>query len=405
MRRVVMMFAVCLLFLSGCGGQESHDRTNIVLLNGGGTTEGDNQVIREIYKDFEIENPDIKLDLISMPSPENAKAKLKKMISVGKMPNLVYIGEASIDTLYSFMVDQGYVVDIMPYIQEDKEFREMISQENMNRWKTEEGKLYTVTDVLNTGGYWYNKQIFKNAGIKNVPETWEEFLECCSRICQWRKEKYLNTIPVHMDAATAATILQSGVSCNDLKGVQETEMFRMLKLLKKNAAYTDIEKSYTHQDTLRSFNVGHCAIYIGEIVDAHEMNPNLQMGYAVLPGMDGKDVGFISSYPGYFIGSSCDEKQKEACIRFLKYMLSERVQSRIWKETGHIPSNPNVDIPKISDVNEVCYQSYKELMDADRIQELPDNCWGDKKIEIFKDNIFKYLSGEITEKEFYWLMK
>ena len=230
-------------------------------------------------------------------------------------------------------------------------------------------------------------------------------MECCSRICQWRKEKYLNTIPVHMDAATAATILQSGVSCNDLKGVQETEMFRMLKLLKKIAAYTDIEKSYTHQDTLRSFNVGHCAIYIGEIVDAHEMNPNLQMGYAVLPGMDGKDVGFISSYPGYFIGSSCDEKQKEACIRFLKYMLSERVQSRIWKETGHIPSNPNVDIPKISDVNEVCYQSYKELMDADRIQELPDNCWGDKKIEIFKDNIFKYLSGEITEKEFYWLMK
>ena len=86
------------------------------------------------------------------------------------------------------------------------------------------------------------------------------------------------------------------------------------------------------------------------------------MEYALFSDKNNKDVAMVSAYPGYFIGSSSDTKQKEACIRFLKYMLSEKVQTKIWKKTGQIPSNPNVNIADLSGLNDVIYEAYAKYM-------------------------------------------
>ena len=112
-----------------------------------------------------------------------------------------------------------------------------------------------------------------------------------------------------------------------------------------------------------------------------------------------KDVAMVSAYPGYFIGSSSDTKQKEACIRFLKYMLSEKVQTKIWKKTGQIPSNPNVNIADLSGQNDVIYEAYAKLKKADIVRELPGNDWDFEQREDFEANIFRYLSGDISEDE------
>ena len=72
-----------LMCLSGCGTLSQSDEISIVLLHGWGTMEEDNQAMREIYSEFEKDNPDISLKLISMPSPENVTSKVKEMISVG----------------------------------------------------------------------------------------------------------------------------------------------------------------------------------------------------------------------------------------------------------------------------------------------------------------------------------
>ena len=70
MRKSVFVFSVCMICLMGCAKKEAiydSDKISIVLLNGWGTMETDNQVMRDIYSDFEKENPDISLKLISMP--------------------------------------------------------------------------------------------------------------------------------------------------------------------------------------------------------------------------------------------------------------------------------------------------------------------------------------------------
>lgn len=159
------------------------------------------------------------------------------------------------------------------------------------------------------------------------------------------------------------------------------------------------KKNYTYRDRLRSFNVGHSAIYAGGIDSEQKINPKLKMEYAMFPDKNNKDVAMVSAYPGYFIGSSSDTKQKEACIRFLKYMLSEKVQTKIWKKTGQIPSNPNVNIADLSGQNDVVYEAYAKLKKADIIRELPGNDWDFEQREEFEANIFRYLSGDISEDE------
>lgn len=119
----------------------------------------------------------------------------------------------------------------------------------------------------------------------------------------------------------------------------------------------------------------------------------------MFPDKNNKDVAMVSAYPGYFIGSSSDTKQKGACIRFLKYMLSEKVQTKIWKKTGQIPSNPNVNIADLSGQNDVIYEAYAKLKKADIIRELPGNDWDFEQREDFEANIFRYLSGDISEDE------
>lgn len=408
MRKSVFVFSVCMICLMGCAKKEAiydSDKISIVLLNGWGTMETDNQVMRDIYSDFEKENPDISLKLISMPSPENVTSKVKEMISVGKLPELIYIGETGIDKLYPFMVLQGYVTDFMPYIKEDKEFESMISPHIMNRWKTEEDQLYTITDVLSTSGYWYNKQIFENAGIKKVPETWEEFFACCGKIEEWAEKEKLDTVPLSLDVNTAACIIQASIQANDINFSDDADIVRSLTILKNVKKYADMEDNYSYRDNLRSFNIGRCAICINGISSEQALNENLKMEYVDFPTLDGKKTGLISAYPGYFMSSSSDENQKKACIRFLKYMLSEKVQSRIWKETGQLPSNPNIDIDRISNKEDRRYQAYTELMNSDVIKELPRNDWGDHKMDTFGSSIFQYLQGGISDEDMCKLIK
>lgn len=201
---------------------------------------------------------------------------------------------------------------------------------------------------------------------------------------------------MHLDYNTIECMMQSyiGDTDSDEKSISEA-----LKLLNEIKDYADVEKNYTYRDRLRSFNVGHSAIYAGGIDSEQKINPKLKMEYAMFPDKNNKDVAMVSAYPGYFIGSSSDTKQKEACIRFLKYMLSEKVQTKIWKKTGQIPSNPNVNIADLSGQNDVIYEAYAKLKKADIIRELPGNDWDFEQKEDFEANIFRYLSGDISEDE------
>ena len=114
---------------------------------------------------------DIHLNMVSMPSSTDVIGKVGDLLTVGEIPDIIFTGGDGRESVYSFMVQKGYAVDLMPYIHADEKFAKNISPVVLENWTTGEGKLYTVSDVLLMGGYWYNQKIFNEAGITEVPGT------------------------------------------------------------------------------------------------------------------------------------------------------------------------------------------------------------------------------------------
>ena len=145
------------LILGGCGKEEKEPVTITMIHAWGGTGE-DHVAMRDIYDGFQKENPDIEVQLISMPGRKEMLRKVEDMIMVGDMPDVITFSGMGQNTTYDFIVENDMALDIMPYVKKDEEFASNISQTNLNYWTTEEGELFTVSDVLSlSGGYWYNE--------------------------------------------------------------------------------------------------------------------------------------------------------------------------------------------------------------------------------------------------------
>ena len=81
----------------------------------GGTGE-DHVAMRDIYDGFQKENPDIEVQLISMPGRKEMLRKVEDMIMVGDMPDVITFSGMGQNTTYDFIVENDMALDIMPYV-------------------------------------------------------------------------------------------------------------------------------------------------------------------------------------------------------------------------------------------------------------------------------------------------
>lgn len=413
------MIALCLMIvLSSCQGKETgfeksknKAQVNIVLLHGWGTMSKEDVLMRRIYEDFEKQNPEIRLTLVSMPSFESLEEKAKDMLAIGNIPNIIYTGAGGTDTLYRFMVEKKSAVDLMPYIEEDGEFAGSISPLIRRRWKTEENKLYTVTDLIDVKGYWYNKKIFRNAGIDKIPTTWKEFEQACHQIRTWADSKNHNTVVMDFDAKKSAVLLQAmmpeqaDIGDEYPLGQNSFTFVKQLSLLSKFYRQNQIKPAEAvYKDPLFSFRIGHSAIYIGEIWELRELGENLEVGFALFPGQDGVVQTQVSAASGYLISNWGSKEQQDASVKFVKYMLSRSVQSKILWETGRIPSNPSIDYFFLQNSKQEVYRNYQTVVQSTVHKETPENSWNSLMYREYLNHVYRLIHGDIDEKRLIRLM-
>lgn len=408
-----LLFLVCLVLLSCSHKQQNGNsanhmpKTKIVVLHGWGTTSREDEFMREIYQSFEKENPDIALSLVSVPSFESLEEKAQDMLAVGSVPNIIYTGAGGSQTIYNFMVEQESAVDLMPYLLEDEVFKESISPLILERWTTQDQKLYTVSDLLEVKGYWYNKKIFANAGVEEIPRTWKEFTEACQKIRNWSKEKKLSTVVMDFDSKKSAVVMQALLpevtKHNDSYPLGEHSFSFLQNLFVLKKIYQENEIAVVeniYRDPLFSFRTGHSAMYIGEIWEAREFSENLEVGFAMFPNSDGQMQPQVSAGVGYLIGSWGSKEQQEASVRFIKYMLSYPIQMKIMWETGRIPSNPRIDLEVLKNQKGRQYEAYKATFQKQDYKGTPETSWNSYVYRKFVNKVQTYLEGNLSERGF-----
>lgn len=409
--RICFLSLLLALMLGGCVTEEP-ESVEITVIHGWGSNENDHIAMRSIYSDFEKQNPNVKVHLVSMPTSKDLLRKVGDMILVGEMPDVIFFGGIGNNEIYQYMVKNNLALDLMTYIENDEEFRSHVASSNLEYWKTIDGKLYSIADTLMlSGGYWYNEDIFEAAGIEAIPENWEEFFEVCEAVEQWSEEEGNGVKPLQVSTEGYLYFMDHMLADNGGRAekaiewhkieVEKTEMASVLEELKKVYGYSAADdENYSYRDETDAFNGGQLAIYINGVWGAPMIAEEVNANYALLPTNGGYSMSCESAGLGYVLGKTEAEERQEASAAFLKYMLSDEVQERILKETEQVPASSNVAIDTYKEEMPRFYQAVELVKSADKKIETPDNLWESTKKSSFEEHILEVLESEITVLEF-----
>ena len=203
---------ICIFAGAGCRQETEEAPIEITLMHGYGGTLESYQIMQEIYDEFSEQNPDIRLNSIAYINNQVAVEKANDMLAVGEMPDI--LSTNSLSYIIDNAVKTGMALDLMPYIEEDPEWKEQIHPSVFETWEDEQGHLYTIPDALEWAGYWYNADYLKAAGITDengdvkIPRTWSEMIGTAEDIRDWNDALvYLTRSPPAMTALEAQRIL------------------------------------------------------------------------------------------------------------------------------------------------------------------------------------------------------
>lgn len=406
---LLALAAAALLGLSGCQEGQEEQPTELLLMNGWGGTGADHVAMRDIYTGFMEENPDIRLILDSSPDISITIDKGEEMLAVGRMPDV--LSTNGYEDFVKYAVGKGYALDLIPYLEKEEGLSECIPASVLES-QMEDGALYTVPDVVELSGYWYNKEIFRQAGIEKNPETWEEFWAMCQQLQNWSEQEQNQVVPVVMEAGQAAFAFTgariAGEGREGLKMLEKKpENFQhpaieaALKDLIRIYEYSgSMSTSLNENDALDAFNKGKAAMYFNGVWANVMISSKIPAGFSNYP--EGVCLETITS--DYVLSNTQGEKKTEAAIRFLKYILSEEVQRRILRETKQVPVNQNISYLDFKEELPLLIEAVETSKKAEiKVQSLR-SAWGAEIVDWMQEHIGSLLDGSVTVEEYLQLL-
>ncbi len=379
---VFLFTIVATNYLIGCEDEKelNEEKVTITFMHGWGGNLKNHQTMQKIYDEFNYQNEDIEVIYRPFPDVKIAVEEANDMLAVGKMADIISTNGFSYYEENS--VKKGMALDLMPYILNDEEFKSQISGDVFDAWDRN-GGLYTIPDAIEVIGYWYNKEIFKNAGVVDengevlIPRTWEAFFKACDKIKSWSEKENNGVIVAALESnqivenfffARLAGMGDEGIEIvntipDDFSG----------ELMEK--AVEDIGKLYNYSEKVNNidnarqyFKDGKSAIYFNGIWDCNYFageDIEDSIGYTAYPSETRQTVAYVSPSSGYVIRNNIDSNKREACVKFLKYMLSDEVQTEIALNTGQAPSSPRVDNEKIKEQYKLLGEGIDIAINAD----------------------------------------
>jgi multiple sugar transport system permease protein len=166
------------------------DRTELTVLHWGDMEE--DRIVRQLVATFEASHPDIRIRRINAPA--NYYAKLKTMFASGEPPDVMFLNARDIPTF----AGMGLLMDVDPLMKADAargggggaDFNaEDFLKPTLDSFRFDgvthgKGGLYGLPSNFTGLGFYYNKTLFKKAGVEEPNEhwTWEDFESKCREV-------------------------------------------------------------------------------------------------------------------------------------------------------------------------------------------------------------------------------
>jgi raffinose/stachyose/melibiose transport system substrate-binding protein len=366
MKRNYVCFLLVLTFsLAACGGAKSkntvggdggQESVSITVFNEWVGAHPFASYFNARLESFRKKYPNIIVNVeeIAGSSTANMDGKLKVQISAGELPDAFYTNDKAIVELAK---TSALLLDMKPMLDADQEFASDLDMVDIHSWNDGAGHVYGISSSKDFFGFFYNKEIFANAGYNHFPATWNEFWDVCKKI------KANGIAPISLETKTAwlSSLMLFALAAN--QGDAGRRMAVSGGVTNYNTpefitAAGELQKLFMEYSTpdapgadatmaINNFISGQTAMVldgtwrIGEFTtppaSAEEFGK--KVGVAMLPGK-----GMIS-YPGFawFSGSRDDAKAK-AAYTFIRHMNDREDQAMKLEMLGLSPASQNIDL-------------------------------------------------------------
>jgi raffinose/stachyose/melibiose transport system substrate-binding protein len=181
-RWVLGVLVAAALVVAGCGGDDDSGGGSASKSGGPVTIEWwhiqNNDPMKTIWADaakqYEADHPNVKIKITVLEN-EAFKTKLTTNMQSGNVPDMFQSWGGG--TLKE-QADAGLIKDVTA---DTSDWIGNLNEAAAGLYQID-GKQYGVPFNLGMVGVWYNKALFKKAGIDAPPETWNEFLDDVSKL-------------------------------------------------------------------------------------------------------------------------------------------------------------------------------------------------------------------------------
>jgi multiple sugar transport system substrate-binding protein len=134
------------------------------------------ETLRGIVKTFEDANPGVKVEITSLPWGQ-AFEKFATMVSAGDTPDVVEMP----DRWQSLYANNGMLESLEPYLEKWEHTKEL-NDRALEMGRYVKNTAYALPYGFYLRAMFYNKKLFKEAGVAAPPKTLDEFMEASKKI-------------------------------------------------------------------------------------------------------------------------------------------------------------------------------------------------------------------------------
>src|SRR3954447_736365 len=388
--------------LSGCGGDSdggSSDGTTTIEWWNISTTEPTKTVWAGLAKKFEAQNPKVKLKITQLEN-DAYKSKMTTLIASGKLPDVFHTWGGGV---LKQQVDAGLVEDLTDRTKPWADGMLSVAKQPY----LIDHKTYGIPFDIGMIGFWYNKALFKQAGIGEPPTTWSGFLDAV------RKLKAKNITPIALAGKEKwpgmyywAYLAMRTAGIQELQKANDGKDFTAPGLVQAGQHLQDLVKLQPFQrgflGAAYSTPTGQAAAVgngkaamelMGQwapVVEADSgkgLGSNL--GFFPFPAVEG-GKGTITEIFGGGGGHALRKGAPQAAYDFLKFFASEATDLELVKKTKTLPVVPGAE-KALSDPNTKAVQA--QLKGATGFQLYLDQAYAPALGQEINDSVAALIAG------------
>ena len=319
-KSIIYFLSIITIFCTGCIQKNDDSRSIVDFASWGSQSEV--EILKTIISDFEIENPDIKINFMHIP--QNYFQKIHLLLASNTAPDIIFINNLNIPVYEQYLEDLSSIINKNDYY---KKTLDALSYNN---------KLLAVPRDVSTIVIYYNKDLFKKYNIKFPDKNWT-FNDLLKISLEFKKHNIYG-ISFEEESICYLPYLMSeggGILSDDLK----TEIVNLPQSQKGIQFYSDLRNKYNvAPKKSQSASLTMAQMFLQEKIAMHVSGRWMVPKYRESAKFDWDVINFPNGDKGSVVPLDASgwavykfSKNKSNAFKFIEYVSSKNISEKFAK--------------------------------------------------------------------------